>query len=348
MADRNALLIYVTPALAITLSVALGIVAEKVLLPRLADLARRTRWAGGDLILAPLKGNLFLWFLALGIYLTVLVLPLGPTVLDLIKKLLFVIVALSVTIVVGRLAERSVRAYGSRRGLPVISLFTNLTRLIVFLLGTLVILQALGVAITPMLTALGVGGLAVALALQDTLANLFAGLHLLASRHIRAGDYIRLESGQEGYVTDITWRSTTIRERPHNLIIVPNAKLAATIITNFDRPDREVLVPVDVGVSYDSHLDEVERVTLEVAREVMRQSPAAGVTAFEPFLRFKTLGDFSIGFTVTLRARELADRERIRHEFIKRLIERYRREEIEIPFPVQVELVKDARDGRRA
>ncbi|MBI4473912.1 MAG: mechanosensitive ion channel family protein, partial [Acidobacteria bacterium] len=219
------------------------------------------------------------------------------------------------------------------------TIFSNLTRLLVWLIGMLITLQTLGISITPILTALGVGGLAVALALQDTLSNLFSGLQVIGSGQVRPGDFIKLDTGEQGYVVDVTWRNTTIRELSNNMIIVPNSKLASSQVCNFDQPGKELAVLVPVGVSYDSDLEKVERITVEVAREVMRTVPG-GVRDFEPFIRYHTLADFSINFTVIMRGREFVDQYLIKHEFLKRLHERYRSEEIEIPFPVRTVHVK--------
>ncbi len=142
-------------------------------------------------------------------------------------------------------------------------------------IGFLVVLQTLGVSIAPLLTALGVGGLAVALALQDTLANLFAGVHILASKTVQPGDYIRLSSGEEGYVVDINWRQTTVRQLSNNLVVIPNGQLAKTNMTNYTRPEQQLTILVQVGVSYDSDLDQVERVTTEVIAETMRDVAGA-------------------------------------------------------------------------
>jgi small-conductance mechanosensitive channel len=192
------------------------------------------------------------------------------------------------------------------------------------------------------LTALGVGGLAVGLALQDTLANFFAGIHILTSGQVRPGDFVRLESGEEGYVVDVTWRYTTIRQLANNVTIVPNSKLASAITTNYYRPDLELAVLVPVGVSYASDLAHVENVTVDVARNVMREVPG-GVAGFEPFIRYGAFGDSSITFTVIMRATEVVSQYLLRHEFIKRLHERYRREGIVIPFPMRtLELTPEA------
>ncbi|MFN3947612.1 MAG: mechanosensitive ion channel family protein, partial [Aquificaceae bacterium] len=192
----------------------------------------------------------------------------------------------------------------------------------------------IGIAITPILTALGVGGLAVALALRDTLENLFAGFHILASRQIKVGDYVRLSSGEEGFVEDITWRNTLIRQPSNNIIIVPNSNLSTSIVTNFHMPQPELSVIIPVGVSYDSDLEKVERITLEVAKQVQREVEGA-VPDFEPLVRFFQFGDFSINFNVVLRAKDFPSQHLLRSEFIKRLKKRYEEEGIKIPFPTR-------------
>jgi small-conductance mechanosensitive channel len=196
----------------------------------------------------------------------------------------------------------------------------------------LVIARGFGVEITPYLTALGVGGLAVALALQDPLSNFFAGVFLTVSGQIRIGDYLKLESGAEGHVADFNWRATSIRLLSDNIVIVPNAKLAQAIVTNYHQPSREMTIVIDVSVHYLSDLPRVERVTAEVARDVMATVPG-GVTGFEPAVRFHTLGPNGITCAVSLRVQEFTDQFLIRHEFIKRLQARYGREGIVVPFP---------------
>jgi len=233
-------------------------------------------------------------------------------------------------------AGKLINLYGStvQQALPVTSLTQNLTKMVIVAIGVLMILNGLGVSITPILTALGVGGLAVALALQDTLSNLFAGFYVTMARQIKVGDYVKLESGEEGYVTDIGWRATTVRMLPNNVVLVPNAKLASAIITNYYLPEKELAVLVQVGVDYGSDLEFVERVTCEVGKDVMR-TVQGGVPDFEPFIRYHTFGDFSINFTVILRAKEFVDQYLIKHEFVKRLHKRYQEEGITIPFPIR-------------
>ena len=213
------------------------------------------------------------------------------------------------------------------------------TKIVLTIVGGLLILDNLGVSLTPLLTTLGIGSLAVAIALQDTLGNAFAGLHIMADRPIEVGQFIRLESGDEGYVDRIGWRSTRIRMLPNKTAVVPNSKLVQSTIINYDLPDPEVAVLVQVGVHYDSDLKTVEHVTREVAKEVMRTVNGA-VPSFDPFIRYHTFNQSSIDFTVILRAQRFVDNYLIKHEFIKALQERYRQEGIVIPFPIRTVEIK--------
>ena len=208
----------------------------------------------------------------------------------------------------------------------------------------LVILDQLKITISPLLASLGIMGLVVSLALQDTLANFFAGISLSIDRPVRIGDYIKLESG-EGYVTQIGWRSTRIRTLSNKNLIVPNSKVTGSAITNFYLPELEWSASVNVGVSYGSDLEKVERITVEVAQEVLREVEG-GVKEFQPSIRYNAFGDSGIKFSVDLRVRTYVDQYLIIHEFIKRLYRRYQSEGIEIPFPSRTIYLKDG-TGRR-
>jgi len=314
---------------------------EKIILKKLEALADHTKWEGDEIVVGALKGSITVAFGIMGAYVALALVRLSPEILAVIQKGLLIFIILTVTIILARIAVGFVNNYSKKAkgNLPSTSIFTNLTKIVIIAIGLLIILQSLGISITPLLTALGIGGLAVALALQETLSSLFAGIHILASGQIRPGDYIRLESGDEGYVTDITWRNTTIRALPNNMVIIPNSKLASAIITNYYLPEKEMGVLVPVGVSYDSDLEKVEKITIEVAKEV-EKSVTGGVPEFNPFIRYNALADFSINFVVILRAREFVDQHLLRHEFIKKLHQRYNKEGIEIPFPIRTIYMK--------
>jgi small-conductance mechanosensitive channel len=313
-----------------------GLIFEVGILARVNKIVARTKWKGGEIIISSLRGLTTIWFVLLGVHIAVPYMKIAPHIVLAIQRVLTASIILSATVALARIAAGLVKFYSRKTETVLLStsIFSNLAKSLVFLIGILIILQSLGIPITPLLTALGVGGLAVALALQDTLSNLFAGLHIIASKQIRIGNYVKLDTGEEGYVQDITWRNTTIRTLPNNVVVVPNSKLASAIITNYYLPQKEMAVLVQVGVSYDSDLEKVEKVTIEVAREVMREIQG-GVSEFEPFIRYHTFADFSINFTVILRAKEFVDQYLIKHEFIKKLHNRYKKEGIKIPFPIR-------------
>jgi small-conductance mechanosensitive channel len=289
------------------------------------------------------------WCLLIGIWLAAGYWPLTAEGHLLVGRVVFVFGAVSVTLALAAIASQSVDVYGAAvaPALPVSSLTRNVAWALIAVLGFLVILNGLGLSITPMLTALGVGGLAVALALQEPLANFFAGLFITLAGQIRVGDYVKLDSGQEGYVVDFSWRSTRLRMLANNLVVVPNSKLAQAILVNHHLPSQDLAVLVEVGVDYSSDLRHVERVVTEVGRSVMQEVTGA-VAEFEPFIRYHTLGDSSINFTVILRAREFVDQYLIKHEFIKRLHARFDQEGIVIPFPIRTIVQRTGEQGAAA
>ncbi len=214
------------------------------------------------------------------------------------------------------------------------SIFHMIIRLLVYSVGIFVISGILEYDIKTLLAALGVGGLAVALALQDTLGNMFAGMQMLVSKQLKPGDYIKMENDVEGYVLDINWRNTTIRTLSENIVIVPNTKISSTVTTNYFTIQKNMYFQIAVGVHYDSDLEKVEKVTLEVAEEVLSQYPHIP-NYFKPRVRFYEFADSSINFKVWLAADLYENQNLIRHHFIKALQARYNKEGINIPFPIR-------------
>lgn len=213
-------------------------------------------------------------------------------------------------------------------------LLTGIVRGFILGIGLLVLLGTLGISITPIIASLGITSLAVALALQPTLENFFSGLQLVLDKPFRVDDFIELDSGEQGFVEKIGWRSTWIRMLPNNMVIMPNSAMSNSKIINYYYPEKELSVPVEVGVHYRSDLEEVERITLEVAREILR-THKWGVPEYETFVVYHTFDSSSINFTVMLRAREYFNRFWVKSAFIKALHKRYAQEGITIPFPIR-------------
>ncbi len=232
---------------------------------------------------------------------------------------------------------RAARATEEREDRDV-QLYMNVIRKIVnvtvlALLVTLVLAQ-LGYKITTLLAGLGIAGLAVALALQDTLGNLFAGFYMLLDQPLKRGDYVKLETGEEGFVEEIGWRHTKIRPWDNNVIIIPNNKLAQSILVNYYLPEQRQRVYVYCGVSYDSDLEHVERVCKQVALEVMRRVEGSD-PQWEPLVWFQEFGDSNINFVVILLIKRFGAQYVLTHEFIKALHQRFKEEGIEISWPVR-------------
>lgn len=318
----------------------IGLVLEKVVVARVRAFTSATAFRWDDVMAESFRGVAPIWLAAGGIYLALGVGPVDPFVSTTVRKVLIVFVIGSLIVATMRLAVGSVEELAARSVVRSPTLVVNLARLVVGVLGVFIILQNLDINVTPLITALGIGGLAVALALQDTLGNLFAGVQIILSSHVRRGDYVSLSSGEEGYVTDVRGRSTTIQTFPdRNLVVVPNSSLAASIVKNFSLPRTALWVSIDVGVSYDSDLQVVEAVTLEVARKVLSEAEG-GVLDEPPLVLFHTFGDSSINFEVRMMVSEFTRQGFIRHEFIKRLHERFNREGIEIPFPIRTVVMR--------
>ncbi len=305
--------------------------------------AEQTHHTFDDILASVLAAPLILFFLALGLRFYLDAIP------DLPRKwakysdaILIILFFLAGYLFVDRLMMEILRRYSKKVDFISSSagVIKTLYRALILGFVFLIVLDRLKITITPFLASLGIGGLVVALALQDTLSNFFSGIYIFFDKPIRIGDYIMLESGQEGYVTQIGWRNTRIKMLPNNVVIVPNAKLVSGQITNFYLPETEMAVLVQVGVSYQSDLEKVEKVTIEVAKEVLREVEG-GVQEFDPFIRYHTFSDFSINFTVILRAREYVNKYLIVHEFIKRLHKRYQEEGVEIPFPIRTVYMKN-------
>ena len=213
-------------------------------------------------------------------------------------------------------------------------LINKVVTFIIFIVAIFVILGYFKLDITPMVAGVGLGALAIGLALQSTLTNFFAGVHLLSDRPINVGDFIELDKDTSGIVEDIGWRSTRMRMLTDNLLIIPNGKLAESNITNYSMPRQDMDIWIPCGVAYESDLKEVERVTLEVAKGIQETVPGA-VKGFEPLLRYREFGESNINFITILRIEEPIKRFVVRAEFIKALKERYDEEGIEISWPIR-------------
>jgi len=301
-----------------------------------------------DIIIKAVRTPSIYLCIAIVLYIGIAVSDLPEKYVLYISKAIYIIVIFAMTIAAANLAGKIFTSYIQKANLPLptTGLAYGILKGTILVLGFLIILSLLGISITPLITALGVGGLAVALALQDTLANLFAGIHILIEKAVRVGDFIKLESGQEGYVEDITWRTTRIRMLPNNMVVIPNSKLSQSIVTNYYLPEKRMSLLIPIGVSYSSDPEKVEKILVEEAKTAVGHVPGL-LGEPEPFVRFiPGFGDSSLDFTLICQVKEFVDQYPAQHELRKRIFKRFKQEGIEIPFPHRTVYVREEKDWR--
>lgn len=250
-------------------SVILLMIVKKIFFSRLIRWAKDTAIKWDDILVQSLRlpFNLVILVAALSISQYFITIPENISVVfSSAAKLLIILATLYF---LDRFFVGLIRVYSSKNVVLDSSkkLITTSIHLIAFSFASLLVLSALGISITPFIASLGIGSMAVALAMQDTLSNAFAGVHIMIDKPIGRGDYIGLDDGREGFVEAVGWRSTRLRLFSNNIVIIPNSKLAGSVITNYEMPEARASVKIDCGVHYDSDLDHVERVVIEEAKK---------------------------------------------------------------------------------
>jgi small-conductance mechanosensitive channel len=299
-------------------------------------ITEKTKTDIDDMLMKVVRKPLYIFIILVGFYFGLKSLSFfAPYSLG-INRIFFIISALLLSLIIARilsvLVSRWLKVQKEFEKTP--RLISTVVSIAIYLIAFLMILRYLNIEITPLVATLGLGGLAVGLALQNTLSNFFAGVHIISDRPINVGDYIEMEGNIAGYVEDIGWRSTRIRTLPNTIVIVPNSKIAESVIVNNYLPVQEMSIVLQCGVDYGSDLEKVEKVTVDVARKIQQTVPGA-VKTFEPFIRYHTFGDSNINFSIILRVEEFVARYLVTHEFFKALKARYDKENIEISWPIR-------------
>ena len=311
------------------ISLALGIIILRLVFSKLLEIIATKTKISYPLLQQTFRGIPTLLGILIGIYAAMEILTIPPRPLLFLQRLFHANVILCLTLMVAHLGSGYLKHKLGKtsKNFASTSIIATAIDLTVYAIGILILLESFGVSISPLITALGVGGLATALALQDTLANLFSGINILVSKQIKMGDFVKLSTGEEGHVVDMNWRNTTIKTPTENMAVVPNKTIASSIITNYAQPFAECSISIPIGVSYESDLDHVEKVTAGVAKEILQETQG-GVKNFEPFIRYGSFGGSSINFNVILRVKTVTDQQLICHEFIKRIYACYQQEGI--------------------
>jgi small-conductance mechanosensitive channel len=302
-----------------------------------------------DLTIRVIKVPSIFWCLAIGLSIAVNVSEYSGKYLKSINQSIYILIIFSITVASATLIGKIFNYYIQKSDIPIptTGLVNGILRGTIWVVGFIIILHFLGIPITPLITALGVGGLAVALALQDTLANLFAGIHIMIEKSLRVGDFIKLETGQEGFVDDITWRTTRVRMLPNNMVIIPNHKLSQSIVTNYYLPEKRMSLLISVSVSYQADPEVVEAVLVDETKKAVGEIPGL-LGDPEPFVRFiPGFGDSSLDFTLICQVQEFVDQYLAQHELRKRIFRRLKAEKIEIPYPHRTVILREEKEWKK-
>ena len=232
-----------------------------------------------------------------------------------------------------RVVERLVQWYAERavNGRSRIHWLPPLRRALsvaIWLAGGLVVLDTLGVQISALLAGLGLGGLAVALALQPLFANIFASSYLLSDQSIRVGDAIQVQDGPSGIVEDVGWRATRIRSLDHHLVIVPNSVLGQATITNFDATTPEADVTLMLRVSTAEDLARVEDACLDELSRLRAEATGLVVESAPISFRYQSVEDGKAEILIRIRATSWREVDDLRHRMVLRLHSRLQSEGI--------------------
>ena len=336
----------IMPACIMVIALCVGVIINRMLTRKLDQHIESTHSEIMEIFFRALKGVPIYLSIVIGLYWSVTTSNLPNGLEKIFSYVLFTMIVFSMTRVCERTLSGFIRLkFGGSSDLTQSTLLDTIFRVAIYASGALIVLDYFNISIAPIMAAMGVGGMAVAFGVRETLENIFSGLQIIVSKQFRINDYIKLSTGDEGRVIDINWRYITIMP-PHesNVVVIPNKVIAGTVITNFSQPRDDIVVVVPIGVSYDSDLEKVERVTVEVARKLQMEidgyEPQLDVNGIDrallaPAVRFQAFNDSSIDFNAVLHVKMFANQFVLKHEFIKAITVRYREEGIDIPFPIR-------------
>jgi small-conductance mechanosensitive channel len=317
-------------------AILLAKIIKEIVLVLLKRLTAKTQTDLDDVIIQIISKPLYSIILVAGLHYSIIMLDLLNNYTNIANKIFFVIYTLLVTSAIAKIITTLISEWlkVKKNFEAVPKLISKVINLAIYLTALIIILSYFGVEISPLIAGLGIGGLAVGLALQNTLANFFSGIHIISDEPIKLGDYIEIGTEVAGTVIDIGWRSTKIKTLSGDIIIMPNNTVSESIITNLSKNDQTVSAKILCGVDYSADMEQVEKITLELANNIQKNTQGA-VEDYTPSFAFTQFADSNINFTVYLRAKTRMDRMKLQNIFMKALKKKFDEEKIEISWPVR-------------
>lgn len=304
----------------------------------LERIAKRTETDLDDIILEKIKRPFFMLLLAQGLKLSLYNLQVGDTIENIVSSLmaLVLVLVMSRTVEVLLVAWAKTFSYRSKTKIDEVLLpvFKKFVKVVFVIIAAMWLLSIWGVDVSPYLAGVGISGLVLGLALQDSLKNIFGGVSLILDRAYKIGDMIELDSGQTGIIADVGLRSTKLRTWDNDIMTIPNSYLAESKVLNFTQPSGRCRITVPFTVAYGTDTDFVKKVILNELKKIP-------VTVQEHNVAFVNMGDFSLDFKAYIWVRSWKDRYQTKLQVIDLIHKRLNKEDISIPFPTTtVELKK--------
>ncbi len=336
----------IIPACILAFAFSVGVVLNRMLTSKLERRVKASESEIMEIFFRAMRGVPIYLCVVIGLYWSVTTSSLPPGLERIFSYVLFAMIVFSITRVCERTLSGFIRLkFSGSSDMTQSTLLDTIFRVAIYASGALVILDYFNISIAPIMAAMGVGGMAVAFGVRETLENIFSGLQLIISKQLRVNDYIKLSTGDEGRVIDINWRYITVMPpNEGSVVVIPNKVIANAVTSNFSQPRDDIVVVVPIGVSYDSDLEKVERVTVEVARELQIKidgyephfdSEGIDRDKLAPVVRYQCFNDSSIDFNAVMHVQTFTNQYLLKHEFIKAITKRYREEGINIPFPIR-------------
>jgi len=330
----------------------ISLIAAKVMLwftnKYVGKLTAKTKTNLDDLILEKIKMPIYYLFVIIGLFIAIIPLTLSESAEMVVKNLMFSIVIIFLAYIIVQATgifithwiKKKVEKTESSLDDELFPIMSKALKGVIYILAILYILRVWGVEITPLLAGLGIAGLAVGLALKDTLQNVFAGISIIADRYFRVGDVIKLESGEAGKVIDLGLRSTKIRTFDNEVMIIPNSQLAGGRLINYAKPELKARISLDIGVSYGNDPDKVKKLILDVVKKLAKSEKHIILKDPEPAIYFTEMGDFALKFALKVWVTDYRKRYTTKDKLNTDIYNALKKARIEIPFPTRTIYLK--------
>ncbi|MBR4642187.1 MAG: mechanosensitive ion channel family protein [Selenomonadaceae bacterium] len=336
----------IVPACILIFALFVGVALNQLLTQKLASHVKASESELAEIFFRAMKGVPISLCMVTGLYWVVTTSNLPAGLEKIFSYILFTVIVYSITRVCERTLSGFIRMkFSDTSDMTQSTLLDTIFRVAIYASGVLIILDYFEISIAPIIATLGVGSMAIGLGLKETLENIFSGLQIIISKQFRVNDYIKLSTGDEGRVTDINWRYITVMPpNEGSVVVIPNKIIAGSVTSNYSQPRDDIIVVVPIGVGYESDLELVERVTIEVARELqikidgyqpMFDSEGVDRNKLAPVVRYQAFNDSSIDFNTVMHVQTFTNQYLLKHEFIKAIKKRFDAEGINIPFPIR-------------